>query len=61
MQIKPFTPNRGAIILYHAGQRLDDQRYSDMAMKIGQEVGGDGENVNNIASINNVLYYKLNK
>lgn len=48
MQIKPFTPNRGAIILYHAGQRLDDQRYSDMAMKIGQEVGGDGENVNNI-------------
>ncbi len=57
-QIKPFVTSRGAIILFHAGRRFDDATYSDMALKIGQNSKRGGKSS---ASIDNVLYYKLNK
>ncbi len=57
-QIKPFETSRGAIILYHAARRLDNPEYGEIAKKIGQRSKKGGKSA---ASINNVLYYKLNK
>ncbi len=61
MQIKPFTPNRGAVILYHAGKALNNEEYSKTAVQIGHEVSAGGDNEFNIPGINAILYYKLNK
>ncbi len=60
-QIKPFSSNRGAIMLYHAGKRLGCEEYSKTAVEIGQDVKGTNESISSSPKINSVLYYKLNK
>ncbi len=60
-QIKPFTPNRGAVILYHAGKALHNQEYSATAEQIGHDATGGGDNELNIPQINSILYFELNK
>lgn len=61
MQIKPFETERGSLMLYHAGNRIKNSEYLDLATEIGFYPDiNQKENSNAVPRINSLLYYKIN-
>ena len=61
MQISPFNKERGALLLYSAGRRTNNQEYVSLAKKSGYKPDlNEKENSNAIPRINSLIYYKIN-
>ena len=61
MQIKPFNKERGALLLYSAGRRTNNQEYISLANKIGYKPDlNEKENSNAVPRINSLIYYRIN-
>jgi len=61
MQISPFNSERGSLLLYRAGKRINNDEYIKLAKSIGYNPDiNEKENSNTIPRINSLLYYKLN-
>lgn len=61
MQIKPFNKERGALLLYSAGRRTNNQEYISLANKIGHKPDlNEKENSNAVPRINSLIYYRIN-
>ncbi len=61
MQINSFNKDRGAILLYKAGKRINKVDYLELAKQIGFKPDLDEkENSNSVPRINALLYYRIN-
>jgi len=61
MQISPFNKERGALLLYSAGRRTNNQEYISLSRKLGYNPDlNEKENSNAVPRINALLYYKIN-
>ncbi|HBY02648.1 MAG TPA: hypothetical protein DEG92_08970 [Rikenellaceae bacterium] len=60
MQINPFNKERGALMLFCAGTRTNNQEYIDLAKTIGYYPDvNEAENINSVPRINSLLYHKV--
>lgn len=61
MQIKPFEKERGALMLYCAGKRINNSSYIQLAKSMGFYPDiNQKENSNAVPRINSLLYYQIN-
>lgn len=62
MQINPFEKERGSLMLYCAGNRIDNPEYIRLAKEIGYYPDiNQKENSNAVPRINSLLYFKINE
>jgi len=60
MQISPFNRDRGAALLYCAGNRTNNKEYIELAHSIGYDPDiSNNENSSAVPRVNSVLYYKI--